>query len=195
MTIKEIANILNVTEEAIKWHVRKLYPDLMKNGVTTFLSEDQVIEIKSKMIPTSQLVAAQTDKEMMIKMTEVMDWLRFKVSEQGAKIEEMKPKALFYDEVTGSPDAIDMGTAAKTLKSCIDKKIGRNELFEILRNKKILMRDNIPYQKYVDAGYFRTIEQKYTLPDGTIKINIKTIVLQAGIEFIRRVVSEYDSNI
>lgn len=190
MTIKEIANILNVTEEAIKWHVRKLYPNLMKHGVTTVLSEDQVIEIKSKMQLTSALVSAQTDKEMMIKMTEVMDWLRHKVAEQEKQVEEMKPKALFYDEVTGSPDAIDMGTAAKTIKVCIEKKIGRNELFEILRNKNILMPDNKPYQKYVDLEYFRTIIQKYNHPDGTVKINIKTLILPKGVEFITRIIND-----
>lgn len=99
------------------------------------------------------------------------------------KIEEMKPKAEFYDQVTGSKDSIDIGTAAKVLNI---KGIGRNTLFDKLREKKILMENNQPYQSFIDRGYFRTIQQKYTKPDGSTHINIKTVVFQKGLDFIRK---------
>jgi len=108
------------------------------------------------------------------------------IEEQDKKIKEMLPKAEFYDAVAGSKDAIDIGSAAKVL----DMGIGRNKLFEILRNKGILMSNNIPYQKYIDCGYFRTIEQKYSKPDGTVCINIKTLVYQKGLDFIRKLLKE-----
>lgn len=108
------------------------------------------------------------------------------IEEQDKKIKEMLPKAEFYDAVAGSKDAIDIGSAAKVL----DMGIGRNKLFEILRNKGVLMSNNIPYQKYIDCGYFRTIEQKYSKPDGTVCINIKTLVYQKGLEFIRKLLKE-----
>ena len=63
--------------------------------------------------------------------------------------------------------------------------IGRNKLFDILRDKKILQSNNLPYQRYVDSGYFRTIEQKFMTPDGEQHINIKTVVYQKGIDYIR----------
>jgi len=65
--------------------------------------------------------------------------------------------------------------------------IGRNRLFEILRDKRILMNDNKPYQTYIDRGYFRVIEQKYTKPDGSTNINIKTLVYQRGLDYIRKI--------
>ena len=108
------------------------------------------------------------------------------IEEQDKKIKEMLPKAEFYDAVAGSKDAIDIGSAAKVL----NMGIGRNKLFEILRNKGILMNNNIPYQKYIDCGYFRVIEQKYTKPDGTVCINIKTLVYQKGLDFIRKLLKE-----
>jgi len=108
------------------------------------------------------------------------------IEEQDKAIAVMKPKAEFYDAVAGSKNAIDIGSAAKVL----DMGIGRNKLFEILRNKGILMSNNIPYQKYIDRGYFRTIEQKYSKPDGTICINIKTLVYQKGLDFIRKLLKE-----
>jgi len=96
--------------------------------------------------------------------------------------ERMKPKEEFFDAVTGSKDAIDMKDTAKVL----DMGIGRNKLFKFLRDRNILMADNRPYQEYVDRGYFRTIEQKFNKGYGEIGINIKTLVFQKGIDYIRK---------
>lgn len=98
--------------------------------------------------------------------------------------QRMKPKEEFFDAVTDSKDAIEIGKVAKVLNY---PGIGRNKLFEILRKESILMKNNIPYQKYIDAEYFRTIEQKYSVPNGDIRINIKTLVYQKGVDFIRKI--------
>ena len=95
---------------------------------------------------------------------------------------DMKPKAEFYDDIIDSKDAIDMARVAKTL----NMGVGRNTLFEILRDNKILMGNNSPYQKYVDASWFKCIESKYTKPNGDTCINIKTVVLQKGVDGIRK---------
>lgn len=107
------------------------------------------------------------------------------IEAQTKQLEEQKPKVEFFDQVTDSTDAIDMASCAKTL----NMGIGRNRLFEFLRNKCILDRHNLPYQRYVDLGYFRTIEQKYMKPDGTNCINIKTIVYQKGMDYIRKLLT------
>ena len=96
--------------------------------------------------------------------------------------QEMKPKAEFFDAVAGSKKAMSMEEVAKILSY---PGIGRNKLFEILRNQSILQSDNIPYQKYIDSGYFRVIEQKYNVGD-EVRINIKTLVFQKGVDFIRK---------
>ncbi len=95
---------------------------------------------------------------------------------------EMKPKAEFFDAVAGSKKAMSMEEVAKVLSY---PGVGRNKLFEILRNQNILQKDNIPYQKYIDSGYFRVIEQKYNVGD-EVRINIKTLVFQKGVDFIRK---------
>ncbi len=97
--------------------------------------------------------------------------------------ERMKPKEEFFDAVAGSKDAIEIAKVAKVLNH---PNVGRKKLFEILRKKGVLMNDNIPYQKYIDNGCFRIIEQKYTTPYGETKINIKTLVYQKGVDFIRK---------
>lgn len=108
------------------------------------------------------------------------------IETQTKQLEEQKPKVEFFDQVTDSKDAIDMGSCAKVL----NMGIGRNRLFEFLRNEGVLQRTNIPYQKYIDLGYFRTIEQKFSKPDGTNCINIKTVVYQKGMAFIRRILAQ-----
>lgn len=101
-------------------------------------------------------------------------------------VSRMKPKEEFFDAVADSKDAIEIGQVAKVLDY---PGIGRNKLFGILRRKRILMGNNIPYQKYIDCGYFRTIEQKYSMPDGETRISIKTLVYQKGVDYIRKVLS------
>lgn len=96
-----------------------------------------------------------------------------RIAEKDAQLAMMKPKAEFYDTVVESNDAVDMKQAAKLLQ--LD--MGRTKLFAFLRDKRILMANNEPYQEFVDDGYFRVVESKFNLPDGTIKISKKTVVL------------------
>lgn len=100
--------------------------------------------------------------------------------------ERMRPKEEFYDAVAGSKTAIEMAAVAKVLNF---KGVGRNKLFEILRDERVLQSDNIPYQKYIDNGWFRTIEQKYS-KDGETYINIKTLVYQKGVDGIRKIIEK-----
>lgn len=102
------------------------------------------------------------------------------------ELEQQRPKIEFYDTVTGSSDTIDMASVAKVL----DMGIGRNNLFELLRKENILRRNNEPYQTYVDRGFFRQIESKFTMADGSIRISIKTVVYQKGVSMIRELLTK-----
>lgn len=106
---------------------------------------------------------------------------------QKQQLIEAAPKVDFYNVVTESKDCIDMAQVAKVLNI---KGLGRTKLFELLRKTDILNRRNIPYQKYVNMGYFRIIETSYCLPDGTQRINLKTVVFQKGVDFIRKVIKQ-----
>lgn len=104
------------------------------------------------------------------------------ISQKDKQIEEMRPKADFFDAVADSKTAISMNEVSKVLGI---KGLGRNNLFEFLRDNAILDRWNVPYQKYIDCGWFRVIEQKYT-KNGEEHISIKTLVYQKGVDAIRR---------
>ena len=105
------------------------------------------------------------------------------IEEQNKQLEEQKPKVEFFNQVTDSTDAVDMKECAKIL----NMGIGRNRLFEFLRSRAILDRKNLPYQSFIDRGYFRTVETSYTKADGTNCINIKTVVYQKGMDYIRKI--------
>ena len=106
------------------------------------------------------------------------------------KIEEQKPLVDFANQVTDTTDLIDMKTMAKLLK---DKNIniGRNRLFEFLRIRGILMKDNQPYQQYVDSGYFKVNEYTYTNSFGHTKTNRQTFVTGKGQLYIMKKVKEF----
>ena len=120
-----------------------------------------------------QLVAAEEER---IKLQQ-------QNQEQQLLLEEQQPKVEFYDDVAGSKDAVAMKEVAKVLGI---KGMGRNKLFKFLRDRKILDRNNMPYQEYVDRGYFRVIEQRYNTNNGDIKITFTTLVYNKGIVYIRK---------
>lgn len=82
------------------------------------------------------------------------------------KIEEQKPLVEFANKVSNTSNVIDMGKMAKLIKD-ENINIGRNRLFTWLRKNKILMSNNIPYQRYIEGGYFQVKESTYETPYGT----------------------------
>lgn len=159
-----------------KKKVKEILKDIRKNGI---YATDNVIDkiLNNPDFGIELLTKLKEERETRIKVERENTIL---ISEN----ERMKPKEEFFDAVTDSKDAIEIGKVAKVLDF---PGVGRNKLFEILRDKGVLMRNNIPYQKYIDNGCFRTIEQKYTVPDGETRISIKTLVYQKGVDYIRKV--------
>lgn len=94
-----------------------------------------------------------------------------------------KPKVEFYDAVASSTDTIDIGELAKVLNR---KKLGRNKLFKFLREHMVLTQDNLPYQRYIEAGWFRVIEDPKVDKDGSVRIFLKTVVFQKGVDGINK---------
>lgn len=150
------------------WVTSEVLPSIRKNGGYIMEKQDETPE---ELMARALMIAQETLKRKEQRLLEAE-----------AKIKENAPKVEFYNAVTGSEDTIDMRTVATVL----NMGIGRNKIFEVLRDKRVLDRKNMPYQKYIDLGYFRTVETQYTKSDGTNCINIKTVVFQKGLDFIRK---------
>lgn len=100
------------------------------------------------------------------------------VSEQQEKLEEQKPAVDFVARIEQSEQEYDIGETAKLLNI---PSLGRNNLFEWLREKRILMRDNEPYQQYVSSGYMR-----FTLVERNGYTHVKPLFTTKGITWLTK---------
>ena len=111
-----------------------------------------------------------------------------------SKINKDKPKVDFADQVADTANVIDMGEMAK-LANDRGIRIGRNRLFSWLRVMGILMMNNIPYQEYMDRGYFKLKESLY-YTDGVYKTRQTTYVTGKGQRYIiDRLLRDYASEV
>jgi prophage antirepressor-like protein len=105
------------------------------------------------------------------------------VRKQNEQIAAMKPKAEAHDRFISGENLQTMSQVAKALGT------GRNRLFKFLREQKILMSNNMPYQQYIDRGYFEVKETPKEL--GGRQINFtQTYVTAKGVGFIFRLLQE-----
>ena len=148
-----------------KWVTSEVLPSIRKNG--GYIANQE--QMTPEQIVANALIVAQNI-----------------ISQKDRQIEEMKPKADFFDAVADSKTAISMNEVAKVLNI---KGYGRNNLFEFLRENKVLDRWNVPYQRYVDNGWFRVIEQHYQ-KNGEPIITTKTLVYQKGVDGIRKMIEK-----
>jgi len=79
------------------------------------------------------------------------------VEQKEKQLETQKPLVLFAEAVNNSNDLILIGDFAKSLGI---KNFGRNKMFDKLKELKILMKNRMPYQQYIDSGVFVVIENE-----------------------------------
>ena len=125
------------------WITSEVLPSIRKNGGYIQGQENlSDTELLAKAILVAQRTIEERDK---------------KIAEQSSLIEEQKPLVTFALNVTDSEHSMDIGEFAKIVNKK-DWNLGRNKLFRWLRDNKIFMDNNVPYQKYIDSGYFTCIE-------------------------------------
>ena len=79
------------------------------------------------------------------------------IKHQEQKIEQDKPKVLFADTISISNTNLTITEYAKSVHKTTN--MGRNQMFKFLRDKKIFTKDNLPYQSYINKGYFVVVEK------------------------------------
>lgn len=152
-----------------RWVTHEVLPSIRKHGGYMMGQEN--------MTPEQMTLAA-------------MRWLQSKVDEQQkqleaqhAEIEAQKPKVLFADAVGASDGTVLIGQLAKMLRQN-GVNIGQNRLFQRLRDEGYLgttgQNRNVPTQKAMNLGLFRTKETAITHSDGHITLSITTKVTGKG---------------
>lgn len=110
-------------------------------------------------------------------------YLLEQLEEKTKQLELQKPKVEFADQLLQSTQGMDLGMCAKAM----NLPFGRNKLFSILRDNKILMKNNSPYQNLVDLGYFMLLEQSWINPkDQSSNVSFKTLITTKGQEWLTK---------
>lgn len=142
-----------------KWVTSEVLPEIRKNGRYS---------LETPALPATYAEALRT----LADKVEQNERLALKVAQDAPKVE-------FFDTVTASTAEISLNDAAKVLG------LGRNRMMKQMRADGILTAGNLPYQTYIDAGYFTVVETKFDA-DGATRIQMTTRVLQKGLDFLRR---------
>ena len=156
-------------ERFTDWVTSEVLPSIRKNGGyiagQEALSDDELL---SKALLVAHNKIAERDKI---------------IEQKQARIEQMKPKAIFADAVATSRTSILIGDLAKLI--CQNGyQIGQKRLFEWLRNNGYLCKSgssrNMPMQRYVEQGLFEVKESNVQNPDGSVRITLTTKITGKG---------------
>jgi len=168
MKTQEVAKVLCVSDRTVRRHASVLFPEIVKNGKVTQLNEFQVTRIKQEIERSGrndldnvvQVQNATTDHEMLERTLSVMEWLSGKVQVLQSENSQLRPIAAAHLTLTDAEGSSTIAEVAKVLG------FGEISFFRKLREHRILqsggVHHNIPYQKYIDKGWFRL--RAYTLP-------------------------------
>jgi anti-repressor protein len=110
----------------------------------------------------------------------VIQNMQSKIADQSKQLEEQKPKVEFAEKIVNTKNGVSIGDFAKAIG------MGQNKLFDWLRKNKYLMSNNIPYQQYIDNGYFKVIEWVLEKKN---EAKFKTLITGKGQEYISSKIS------
>ena len=179
MSVKDVASVLNVTPEALKKHIRVLFPEIIKNGIETRLNENQVTVIKQRMLPTTSVVGNVTDYEMELLTQKVLAYHIQKANEYKSRAEfaehqliEQQPKVDAYNNYLSRDKFCNFRDAANYLN------IKQTDFMNLLKSKYIYKNSIGEYRAYSDySDYFslRPFERGKDKVGQQLMINIKDL--------------------
>lgn len=108
-----------------------------------------------KALEMQQPTLPATYKEALLCLVEAEEEKEALLLENKSKTEELTiaaPKVKFFEQVSETTGLSSMGNVAKAFG------VGRNKMFAELRKEGVLQGNNVPYQSYVNSGYFEVKE-------------------------------------
>ena len=111
------------------------------------------------------------------------------INQLNERIRHEKPLVEFANQVSNTNNLIDMNVMAK-LARAENIPVGRNKLYSWLKRTGVLMSNNLPYQRYIDRGYFAVKESVFEV-NGLKKTYRQTFVTGKGQVFIIGLLKKY----
>ena len=173
-----IKSKLPAAEKFETWVMEELIPSVRKHGA--YLTPETVEK-------------AVLNPDFLIGLLEKFKEVKEELTQTKKQLTDLKPKAEFGERILKAETNIKVGDFAKYISDHRHYVIGRNRLFKILRNEDILQKNNVPYQIYIDRGYFEVQEQPIEIGN-THVINRTTLITPKGQEWLVKLIDSIFEN-
>jgi len=136
------------------------------------------------------IIKANSQEGRMVAVGELVEYKNQQIAEKDELLQIQAPKVAMADRFAVTDSLMGIRKVAKIFNERIknNKTIGEKKLFEILRNESILQDSdgewNIPYQRYIDAGYFELKPSTHSNGFGSIITDFTTKVTGKGLEWL-----------
>ena len=136
------------------------------------------------------IIKANSQEGRMVAVGELVEYKNQQIAEKDEQLQIQAPKVAMADRFAITDSLMGIRKVAKIFNERIknNKTIGEKKLFEILRNEEILQSSkgewNIPYQRYIDSGYFELKPSTHSNGFGGIITDFTTKVTGKGLEWL-----------
>ncbi len=152
-----------------KWITSEVIPSIRKTGGYI---------LPQTMPETLRLLAAEIEKNQAIEAENKQ--LAIEAAEKDQKLKEQATPVAIYNLAISAHNTMSMQEVAKSLGT------GRTKLYQILREEGIIMKNStLPYQRFIDAGYFKVTERPRASGDVIVN-DPATRVTAKGFDYIAR---------
>jgi len=194
MTVKEVSEILGVTERTVQRHLKSIRDSLdniveVQNGIKSLITEKEVTLIKKKIelsgrndvINPAVLPKTNLEKQLLIRQAmqlqnEMIAELEAENKQLKIENEQQKPKVEYFDTLINRGNSTNIRNTAKELK------IPERQFIKMLQLDGFLYRDKhnqlCPYSEYIQKGYFEVKEWQQGEKTGT-----QTLITVEGKQF------------
>lgn len=154
-----VASKLPTAKDFKRWVTSEVLPTIRKHGA--YMDMD-VIE------------KTLTNPDFIIQLATTLKEEKQRRMEAEAKIAADEHKVDFYDAVGSTSATLTVERFAKLVTEKLGINTGRNRMFQWLRKNGFLQANNMPYQRYINNGWFKTYEvikagHAFTVPSITGK--------------------------
>ena len=193
MTTKELSNALGVGETTVKRAVEELRPvlgEVLKNKQGGYLfNEEQATLIKQEIqkhhnLAKRQIDSVSTEYEENLVVLNALNILH-------KRLEAVTPKVEYAEAIMETEKILSIHDTAKELNQ---PGFGEINLYKFLRNTSVLMWNNIPYQQYIEQGYFRIVTKPFTKANGKKEVSHQTYTTPKGRVWILKKIKEAEQN-
>ena len=154
-----VSSKLPTAKDFKRWVTSEVLPTIRKHGA--YMDTD-IIE------------KSLTDPDFLIKLATTLKEEKQRRMEAEAKIAADEHKVDFYNAVGSTSATLTVERFAKLVTEKLGIQTGRNRMFQWLRKNGFLQANNMPYQRYINNGWFKTYEvikagHAFTVPSITGK--------------------------